>query len=1135
MRVKEQRMNEYGFEFADDDTRAGFRCHTVELYNWGTFDGRVVRIPLEGYNGLLTGDIGSGKSTIVDAVTTLLVPANRISYNKAAGATFKERSLRSYVMGYYKSERSDGGYSARPVALRDAGSTHSVILGHFRNEDFSQDVTLAQVFYQKDSASQPQRFYVVADAVLSIAEHFSDFGSDISSLKKRLKRLEGIEVFETFPEYGASFQRRFGLRNKQAMELFHQTVSLKTVGNLTGFVQEHMLEPFDSATPIENLIHHFEDLNRSHEAILKAKEQIGKLTPLIENLEKYHETDQEILSRTERREALSSFFSMTKRDFLSERIEKERQNEKKVVQQRDALQSSIQQMNADRDDLREAIRENGGNRIETLKAEIVRAEGEKREKQRRAQKYEEVASSLSLTLPSRIEEFEKNRSAAAEQITLVTAARGETENQLSDLEFSFRNLKGEYGSLSDEILSLRSRKSNIDTRQVDIRKSLCSALGLSENTLPFAGELIAVDEEFKEWEGAIERILRSFALSLLVPDEHYREVSRWVDETHLKGRLVYYRMTQSALKKHDILDADSLYHRLTFKSDSSCAPWLKEQVRSRFGEVICCSTLEEFRSVRRALTRQGQIKGSAVHHEKDDRFSIGDRSRYVLGWTNTAKIAALEKQKSLLEADMQKAGAQIASLQTRKRELEESLDLLKKLQGYELFEEIEWRPASLRIEEMKEEISLLENRSDILKELQEKMKELSERIAGATETVNHYHTSLGGIRTKIESDELALKDQEALLTSSPYPLTVVEELIRPLLPVYLPALSLTLSGCDAAERKIREALQNEIDAAKKRLDRLRDAIIAKMGDFRRDYPNETREMDDTIASEGEYRTLLDNLIKENLPRFEQQFKVLLNENTIREIANFHALLSRESQQIRERIDLINRSLRGIDYNPGRYIFLEAMHTTDSEIRNFRQELKACVESQGSQETEQQYSEAKFLQVKELVNRFKGRQGYADIDRKWTAKVTDVRSWFVFAASERLREDDSEYEHYTDSGGKSGGQKEKLAYTVLAASLAYQFGLEWGEVKSRSFRFVVIDEAFGRGSDESAKYGLGLFKRLNLQLLIVTPLQKIHIIEPYVSTVGFVHNPDGRTSLLRNLTIQEYHEEKEKRRTQEERE
>ena len=135
----------------------------------------------------------------------------------------------------------------------------------------------------------------------------------------------------------------------------------------------------------------------------------------------------------------------------------------------------------------------------------------------------------------------------------------------------------------------------------------------------------------------------------------------------------------------------------------------------------------------------------------------------------------------------------------------------------------------------------------------------------------------------------------------------------------------------------------------------------------------------------------------------------------------------------------------------------------------------------------------------------------------------MRNWFIFSASERYREGDAEYENYTDSGGKSGGQKEKLAYTILAASLAYQFKLDWSAARSKSFRFVVIDEAFGRGSDESTRFALELFRRLGLQLLIVTPLQKIHVIEPYVSAVGYVDNPTQQDSRLQTLTIEEYRE------------
>ena len=73
--------------------RPGMRLHAVEVLNWGTFDKRVWSLNLDGENGLLTGDIGSGKSTLVDAITTLLVPAHRIAYNKAAGAESRERPV----------------------------------------------------------------------------------------------------------------------------------------------------------------------------------------------------------------------------------------------------------------------------------------------------------------------------------------------------------------------------------------------------------------------------------------------------------------------------------------------------------------------------------------------------------------------------------------------------------------------------------------------------------------------------------------------------------------------------------------------------------------------------------------------------------------------------------------------------------------------------------------------------------------------------------------------------------------------------------------------------------------------------------------------------------------------------------
>ena len=328
---------------------------------------------------------------------------------------------------------------------------------------------------------------------------------------------------------------------------------------------------------------------------------------------------------------------------------------------------------------------------------------------------------------------------------------------------------------------------------------------------------------------------------------------------------------------------------------------------------------------------------------------------------------------------------------------------------------------------------------------------------------------------------------------------------------------------------MQNRLQEQIDAADNRLRRLGEKIVKTMSGFKEEFKLTTMETDASIASGHEYRTMLDQLKADDLPRFEARFKELLNENTIREVANFQSQLAKHREDIRDRIARINDSLSEIDYNQGRYIVLEAEITPDADIRDFRSELRACTEGALTGSEDAQYSEAKFVQVKHIIDRLRGREGTAEQDRRWAARVTDVRNWFTFSASERWREDDAEFEHYSDSSGKSGGQKEKLAYTVLAASLAYQFGLERNQVRSRSFRFVVIDEAFGRGSDESTEYALQLFAKLHLQLLIVTPLQKIHIIEPFVASVGFVHNEDRRTSKLRNLTIEEYREERDAQR------
>src|SRR5215467_14164132 len=350
--------------------RTGMRLQRCEFFNWGTFHGRVWGFDLNGDNTLLTGDIGSGKSTLVDAITTLLVPHQKISYNKAAGADAKERDLKSYVLGYYKSERGDSGFAAKPVALR-ALNTYSVILGRFRNDGFQQDVTLAQVFWFKEAHGQPTRFYVVADLPLAVAEHFSGFGSDINALKKQLRAMPRVEVHDTFPPYSASFRRRFGIENEQALDLFHQTVSMKSVGNLTDFVRQHMLEAFAVEARIDALMAHFDNLNRAHEAVLKAKAQIARLTPLIADCDQHVALMEEASAMRGCLDALGAVFTGIKPGRRGGRDDGLRLGLDLLSQRIAALDDKESNLRNRRDEIKRAIAENGGDRIESLKREIT--------------------------------------------------------------------------------------------------------------------------------------------------------------------------------------------------------------------------------------------------------------------------------------------------------------------------------------------------------------------------------------------------------------------------------------------------------------------------------------------------------------------------------------------------------------------------------------------------------------------------------------------------------------------------------------------------------------------------------------------------------------------------------------------
>lgn len=124
--------------------------------------------------------------------------------------------------------------------------------------------------------------------------------------------------------------------------------------------------------------------------------------------------------------------------------------------------------------------------------------------------------------------------------------------------------------------------------------------------------------------------------------------------------------------------------------------------------------------------------------------------------------------------------------------------------------------------------------------------------------------------------------------------------------------------------------------------------------------------------------------------------------------------------------------------------------------------------------------------------------------------------------EHADSDSRELNYYSASSGKSGGQKTKLAFTILASAISAQYGLIDNDTGGPTFRFVVIDEAFARTDEPNSERALRLFQSLGLQLLIVSPFDaKSRIVEDYVDTFHLALNPDLNNSRIRVASRADY--------------
>jgi len=1117
------------------DTRqdsAGFRLNFIQILNWGTFDEKIYTISPETQSSLLTGANGSGKTTLVDALLTLLVPSTQRFYNQSSGAEKKkERTEESYVEGHYGRTQEEDSYSSRVSKLRpDRSGLCSIILANFVSNDTS-NITAFQVRYYKNNVLQ--REYVIANRELKIE---ADIQFDLKGeWKKKLKNSGKVFFFDSFSQYSQKLISDFGMKSAKALNLFNQTVGIKVLGNLDEFIRTNMLEEIDIESEFKSLLENYQTLLNAHRAIEKSKSQIELLQPIYDNYFTYETLYQKIRNAEHLLDTIRVWFKLKQKIAGEQKIlECETELEQLVIKkanqekQLKELDDEILNLNIAKE------RDPTAAQLKDIEERIKKLGHDLEERKKNLDKYNKLAFRAGLPKDPSEKVFSSNHRSIEKGRDKSFEIQKELQRLLLDARQEQKEKQLRFDEIKSDIEYLQTKRDKITGITAQIRKKILEYVNASEDEIPFVGELIEVKKEEQNWEGALEKLLHSFGKCLVVPEKYYREVNKYVNSGDLGGKIVYHRVDpeQTFLFHMSEVKDKAVVSKLNFNAKSDYRDWAEDFI-TRVYDHVCCERLDEFARLDKAIMPSGLIKNKK-RHEKDDSKNKSGALNYVLGWNNHDKVIALQREGNELGKELKRLDEKITDLEGKTEIERETLDALRLLAEFKDFEQINWKGCSSEISlKQQEQKELLKNSStlaDIKKKLDEK--------AAAKEKVNQVIGKLYGdisLKTKEKED---LSEIVRLLGNTISELSKLVDLKNEFAkyPDVISQLEKSEDDIYVSEKNTLHRLKDELEEIKTSqnnafglIQEAMDKYLRPLKEIQDKFPewmDETQNLKSKPEYLKEFVDIYKNLKEEKIAEFEKRFKNELNNSVIKDLSSFQNKLYEQESGINESVENINRSLKRIKFNinPDTYIQLQNNLTRTPEIADFKKKLKDWVPNTRELALNNiAYLEGHFSSV---IRPFIEELQKNDV---WRKRVTDVRNWMEFKATEHYAEDNQVSNVYESSGSLSGGQAAQLTYTILGSAIAHQFGINQSGSTARSFRFIVVDEAFSKLDPEKSKYLMELCKQLHLQLMVVTPLDKIHVVEEYVSVIHYVENKNKRNSDVVDMSIMEFKNQRNSRK------
>ncbi|MEW6370126.1 MAG: SbcC/MukB-like Walker B domain-containing protein [Pseudomonadota bacterium] len=1091
-------MNSFQPTLALDMGSDQFRLARIQTFNWGTFSNVFdFAIPAKGY--LFVGPSGSGKSTVLDAHAALMTPPKWVDFNVAAREAERhgrDRNVMTYLRGAWAQQTGDAGEYVSQY-LR-SGTTWSAIAETYRNEQ-GRIVVLAQVLWVKGNSTAPadaRRVFLTLEREFDVQE-LEFFAKNEFDARRFKHDLPDAKVHTEFSAYQERFRRLLGIDNERALRLLHKTQSAKNLGDLNVFLRDFMLDEPEAFGIASSLVNEFGELNEAHQEVVAARKQIQTLKPARDEYVELDRGNNERNGLQAIQTAIDQYREHRRKLLVDERIAE------LEVDKEGSRQEALRLMQIANDefvkltDLQRQKLNLGADVLDRLEEDIKAAEEEKPGRMAKRDLAAAACKAMGWAVPDSVVWFVQRVDAAKQRVLKARDLKKEVEARKDQLKIDHRLASDEFTKTVAEVNALERQRSNLPARLVDLRERMARDLSIPEEKLPFVGELVEVRLDASEWRGAIERVLGGFARAILVDDKHYPAVSAYLNDRNIGERLVYFRTIQHSPGRTP--GPNSLVRKLNL-AGGNFGDWVREELKHSF-DFECADTLQAFRNATRAVTREGSVKHNTMRHEKNDRHSVNERSQWVLGFDNKEKLTFYKNKAAEL-------GGRIAELQKALGKIGDEEDLQQEqLLHCQNLSNLTWNDVDIgslltRIDDLKARLTAEREARPDLAVLDDRIKAQEGAHSAAAVKKNAEDARGLGIAEAINKLNKKLAELVRLWPGCDRPPALAEQISARYAAI---GKELTLENIDHVTVLVERGINAELSALGDRLGDLRNAIVQRFAEFNRLWPAVAGGLDATLASAEDYLAKLKRLEDDNLPAYEDRFFNLLREQSDQNLTLLATKLDEERSAIRTRMELVNESLRTAPFNSGTHLVIDTTDKSLEDVRLFRASLRESLSHSFSNDRD--LAEERFKALAALVKRLASQE---TVDKNWRNLVLDVRQHVEFVARE-LDEADLEVEVYRSGAGKSGGQRQKLAATCLAAALRYQLG---GQDRALpSYSTVVLDEAFDKADAEFTAMAMNIFKTFGFQMIVATPLKSVMTLEPFIGGACFVHIKDRKKSAV----------------------